>query len=338
MPTKRNGTPADDLFSAETFQWEVAEDGYAWASREVAIEPYFDEFRRLRVLAPKAKAGESRARRYRPLEVPELFRVFAMLPIGEGPIREFADRFGLLGLGTMRLEQHAADHHPTPVAFAEDLDEWTEQIVHMLRVLLVWDALTSARLGPLSAVVAQVQECEPRDDGAFRNLPLRAWVIAETEDGIRVVGDWYPTYPTSDEVADRRAAAWVILNRVTNERLRAHCSPYLDQRSDRPEIQTVRVGPNNLLGALWWQFARTIIGEASYRQCKVCSRVIELSTGTFGFRADREFCSPACKARDHRAKVRKVKQMKAKGKSVPQIAKHFDTSNETIKNWLAKKK
>jgi hypothetical protein len=124
---------------------------------------------------------------------------------------------------------------------------------------------------------------------------------------------------------------------MANHRLREHCSPVLVERGAEVDSLALRLSPKNLIGAMWWQFSRTLIGEASYRRCKVCSRLIELS-GDYGFRADRELCSSACKFKDHRRKVKEAKRMRERRKTVAQIAKHFDTTTDTIKNWLTKKK
>jgi hypothetical protein len=52
----------------------------------------------------------------------------------------------------------------------------------------------------------------------------------------------------------------------------------------------------------------------------------------------REFCSPACKQKDHRTRVKKAKELSAKKLSVAKIAKQLDTEPEVIERWLTKKK
>ena len=92
---------------------------------------------------------------------------------------------------------------------------------------------------------------------------------------------------------------------------------------------------------MWWQFARAVCGEVQYRQCKnkSCGKPIEIGKDTSKrFIKTREFCSPACKQQDQRARVKLAKELKSHGKSVNQIAKQLDTKPKVITNWLTKKK
>jgi hypothetical protein len=81
-----------------------------------------------------------------------------------------------------------------------------------------------------------------------------------------------------------------------------------------------------------------VAGEASHRPCKVCGKWLTLSKDDYGFRSDREFCSAACRQKDYRAKIKEARKLKAKGRTVRQIANHFDTTTTVIKNWLTKEK
>ena len=128
-----------------------------------------------------------------------------------------------------------------------------------------------------------------------------------------------------------------MLQRWINEKLSAHAAPQLLWERDR-ESHVFRFLPKNLLGALWLQFARVVAGNVSYKPCKVCGDILTISPEQGGFRDDREFCTAACRQRDHRRKVREAKELRVKGKSVREIAKHFDTSIETIKRWLNKER
>jgi hypothetical protein len=65
---------------------------------------------------------------------------------------------------------------------------------------------------------------------------------------------------------------------------------------------------------------------------------MEISTGPHGARTNREFCSDAGKVKDHRRRVREAKALSVEGKKVSQIARHFDTTSDVIRNWLTKKK
>jgi hypothetical protein len=87
---------------------------------------------------------------------------------------------------------------------------------------------------------------------------------------------------------------------------------------------------------MWLQFAQEVTGEARHRPCKVCGKWLTISKDDYGFRSDREFCSHACRQKDYRAKIKEARRLRAKGRTVRQIAKRFNTTTETINNWLAK--
>jgi hypothetical protein len=58
----------------------------------------------------------------------------------------------------------------------------------------------------------------------------------------------------------------------------------------------MRITTHTLIGALWWQLARKLSGEAKIRQCRHCGEWFEAGTGA-ARRADAEFCSKGHKVR-----------------------------------------
>jgi len=139
-------------------------------------------------------------------------------------------------------------------------------------------------------------------------------------------------------LVDRQSAARSIIAGLTNRRLAKNCRPYLRPRPYRTDVYTLHMVPENLFGAIWLQFARLLTAESTHRPCKFCSKLIELSTGEQGSRADREFCSNSCKLKEQRRKVRLAKSMSAAGMSVAAIAAEFETKQKHIRNWLQRKK
>jgi len=106
-----------------------------------------------------------------------------------------------------------------------------------------------------------------------------------------------------------------------------------DERRQRPVLGMT---PGNLLGAMWLQFAQEVAGQARHKPCKFCGKWLTISTDFYGFRSDREFCSATCRQKDYRAKIREARRLRKKGRTVRQIAREFDTTTDTINNWLAK--
>ena len=87
---------------------------------------------------------------------------------------------------------------------------------------------------------------------------------------------------------------------------------------------------------MWWQLARLFLGQVEYGACRVCGKPIERGKGAF--MATREFCSPACKQKDHRSRVKLAKELKGSGMTIARIAKKLKTEPDVITNWLNKKK
>lgn len=340
MPTKRDVTAADDPFAVDSFRWGVAERGYRWDRRKVTLDgDPSGKAPRKRVLVPVDGTDGAHARVYLPSQVPELYRVFAATEPSEAGVLQFANEYGPLGLSDVRLLEYDRLPFPKEAPKVEMLDQWGLELHAMRCTLRVWDALSSADSRELSRVVATWRELVGfvvRPEVISDDQWLQVWPEDHPESE-GAPSFWVaPGYPTAKEWPVRRDAAWVILNRELNAALRRHSSPSLELRPGRPEVQTLRVSPVNLIGAMWWQFARTVMGEASYRRCKTCGRTIELSSSDHGFRADREFCSGACKAKDYRAKVKRARELKSEGRTAPQIAKALGTTTDKVKAWLEK--
>jgi hypothetical protein len=111
-----------------------------------------------------------------------------------------------------------------------------------------------------------------------------------------------------------------LVQRWVNRHLEGNASPQLryDVRSGKRVIQIV---PENLLAAMWLQFAQAIAGNRTYRACKECGRWFEISVEGDGFRINRLFCSDACKSRDYRRGKREEADNKARGKKASRTTK-----------------
>jgi hypothetical protein len=75
----------------------------------------------------------------------------------------------------------------------------------------------------------------------------------------------------------------------------------LDAETTRPKL---RLSPSNLLDALWLQFAQSLAGGTSLRQCQHCGGWFETGDGT-GRRRDAKFCS-----NEHRIAFNSLKRSK----------------------------
>jgi hypothetical protein len=266
----------------------------------------------------------------------------------------FAARFGGIGVRVWTWSKGVKDRsangsrEPYRLVPGEDQENWQDEILSMRAAVRIWDAVTARRFKSVRLHFATPVYVGGPLGGrpvptTIRDIPQESIIgVGEADDDLPEHFFWtkyMPPYraPIPGPTIESKEDGWRLLVRMANHRLREHCSPVLVERGAEVDSLALRLSPKNLIGAMWWQFSRTLIGEASYRRCKVCSRLIELS-GDYGFRADRELCSSACKFKDHRRKVKEAKRMRERRKTVAQIAKHFDTTTDTIKNWLTKKK
>lgn len=345
MAAKRRVPTDEGPFGAENFRWPVCANGYRWTRRPYHFK---SKWREGRILVPN---DLNAFRETQPLKEPILFRRLAECRLTESAILEFACKFGTLGL-PVSLGRQATLGRKTESEFstrgsssfdpAEDQIVWHYHIAQMRSVVRIYDALNDHRPGDLRTWVLPEpgsRSGELRAEKRSSGLSHRWYVDLQIPPG-----QWHEVTALTDRPPDdspgidRQTAAQRLLIELTNRNLRDFCAPVLLPRPRRSDAYSLKMQPDNLVGACWWQFARLLLGEASFRPCKVCKRPIELSRDGEGFRVDREFCSPACKAKDYRSRVRQAKELFAKGKSVSQIAKALGTEAETARKWLTKKK
>src|SRR5262245_61338639 len=338
MAAKRIVITDDGPFGAEYFEWRRCSAGYQWERRQWReLGRAGDEVREGRVLL--AKADELLPTR--PLREPLLFRRLAECSTTANAYQAFADQHGLLGIPVQLAENNGVF---IPWGDVGALDKpWSYHGPQIRGTVTVINALKACKTTELSRWVMT--------DGEVWNDKLRgrpgapdcvhdAWYFAgQSDQGLWTDFIGLDTRNLSDSrPISRTTAARLLLVQVVNRYLSDHCVPYLEPRPQRADLCTVRMRPKTLLGACWWQFARLLAGQSGLRLCKECGRGIELSRDDTGSRIDREFCSPKCKAKGHRARIRSAKQLKAQGKTVKQIAKALGTTTERVEYWLIKKK
>ena len=324
----------DELFEDRGFVWRVNKAGYRWENLLTRGDATRDEKPR-RVLTDGIPFGQqTMVDEYNPLSLPPdearkmgkpLFVVFAETPRTEAGAIEFANRWGALGDSQQWVFLSAsATTRGRPFGRGEEKATWLDNIRDMSQAVELWKALHTKNKAFLNQVLQWKTDGGPAGNGA--------WVYANGH--AEAVN---PPEKIRFSAKDPTGPAWLLVQRWINKHLRGRVSPQLLWHLEQSRY-VIRVVPRNLLGAMWLQFSRAIAGEVGYRPCKVCSRWLTISTDKFGFRTDREFCSAACRQKDHRRKVREARELEAAGRSVQQIAKHFQTEIGTINNWLTKEK
>jgi hypothetical protein len=90
--------------------------------------------------------------------------------------------------------------------------------------------------------------------------------------------------------------------------------------------------PSHLLAAVWLQFAQAVDGNKGYRSCQQCGRWFELSTKLA--RADKQFCTDACRSRAARVRQQQAGQLFEAGRSMAEIAKTVRSTLPVVQRWI----
>jgi hypothetical protein len=308
---------SDALFADSEFQWWVSDHVHYEASargRTLVDETFIRWHEK-----SDPRTDTSNGRFYAPLSVKDLFLVFAGTELTRHAVLAFARKYGLLGIsdayrGTLYRER-----------VGEHLRDWRKEMGFMRLGVALWEMVEARDTAALG------REFRWGSSKRFRVLgrPVTGWLF---RDGDMPIFPFDATFSPDDILSPAR---WVI-NRLATVHL-GNLSVFLGW-NERERRTVLRIMPVDLLSAMWLQFARAVTGEATYRRCKVCGTWMTVSKDDDGVRADREFCSGACKQKDHRTRVNEAKRRRAEGQTVPQIAKQLNTTTEIVKRWLTKGK
>ncbi len=245
-----------------------------------------------------------------------LFRNFAAMEPTPEQILDFATRRGPL----WGEEQ-------------ERFEEWEFEVRTMRFLIQVWDAVRRRKLK------GELVELFKADNSGVVEFPYVDTVL-EYKPWLRQrrrvsehSGAELTVETGATAVAQRgtplRAAQSYVVYAVNNRLLALGAQTMLDWPDGKYQLVT---RPNNLLGALWFQFASSIAGNKTYRACDVCGRAMEMSPDVN--RADRRYCSDACRSRAMRRRQKKAAEMRQAGKTLRAIAKATGSDMATLKKWL----
>jgi hypothetical protein len=317
------------------FRWPVCEDGYMWLKWRLFVTRDGEPARTLShtcrptrkaelVLTAHSSDGASYPiRYYNPLDTaPALFRLFADLPFDDrDAVRRFAESYGQIG-----LPRWGFDSKGTGVC--ETHEDWVAQVAAMRAAVQVWDARRS-RDGSglrelLSPIVVQGQVSWKYTAPKWE---LKALGKARREQLID------PPRGIKFGRGDATLPAFFLVQKWANEQLKEHSQTALiyDVAAGQPLL---RMRPNTLLGAMWFQFAREVAGSTSYRQCPVCKKWFEVPLEENARKARQVFCSHPCKLRDYRRRQGQARRLWGEGRGVPEIAGATGTREATIRVWV----
>ncbi len=268
------------------------------------------------------------------LDSPALFREFAGLEVGDrDAILAFANKYGQLSFGTIffpreipeqlvshltkpeveflieyvtgRRPRESLDHvgvRPFPnrpnlfVHRAETESFWNEAISDMKQAVRLWSSISEGDIAEITSIRS-----------IFR-----------------------PTKTSTPE--ELIAFGFNYLAEVVNRELWRRVQPDLviDPSALTPVL---RFYPDDLLRAMWLQFAQAIAGNKTQRMC-VCGNWFEISAADDGRTTRRMFCSDPCKSRDYRRRKALAESLHQSGATPEEIAASTGTDVSTIRQWL----
>jgi hypothetical protein len=353
--------PADEAIQ---FNWTRYEGGYEWqkaADAEATVSQPFAP----RVPAPEADWVLTNDRPIGSYEdVPysppaDLFLKFVKTERTREGIKEFADRYGLLGLKEGRgrvfitIPADRADrgaiqliHGKTVTGFAgsgELLSAWRNSIRDMDIAVEIWNMLRDAEEGSDQALRRFIIWRGP--DRVFYETPAesrkgyeRLAVIASPKIRPEILKRFQPESVIGP--------AFYFLQSLINDALEGLASPKLlwsRPRRGRPKVHTghqtlgLFFVPRSLLGYLWLQLAEAVAGQKTFRRCKSCATWILVAPGAEGSRTSRLTCSNTCRVRLYQNRIKDAARLFAKGKSVEQIARQLGAETSRVRRWVRAK-
>jgi hypothetical protein len=153
----------------------------------------------------------------------------------------------------------------------------------------------------------------------------------------RVERAWIAATHLGDGVLERYVRGDLIkpalhyVQSTINEKLEGRAVPRLlwDTKRERLGLYIV---PDGLIGALWLQFARAVERDSRFRQCAECGIWFELAPGTA--RADKQFCSTACRTKAYRKRQAEAARLHGEGHSFKDIADALESDPDTVRGWI----
>lgn len=265
--------------SSGSFEWRVSTQGYKWTETTGVNQPESGSDNpapssHAEQLLEETQAHASRPRwyltsgygftarsyrvkRYYPLqETPSLYEQFARIPLKREAIQEFANQYGALGgdlAEKIRIPPEVSPENRQTTGFGERLSSWKQEISTMNQALTLWEHARDGRNDELSLYI----EWTSPDKVIYQSHPDRA---SRPDHGVRNVIASRRKRPNLLQTlteGDRILPAIVQIQQFVNSHLSDRVSSQLS-RSENPSNLRLQVVPGSLIGAIWFQFARSV--------------------------------------------------------------------------------
>ena len=305
---------ADEVFE---FLWDVSSAGYEWVEaipvpdRKGDYDQYEPEIFLI------SATGDSIIERYSPLQDQSgLFRQFADTPPTQEGILGFARKYGRLGGDAEEgIFLPTGDPKSYVPMRGERLSTWHHQIRIMHQAINLWDLAQAGDVRGLSSFITWKgpDTVERRLEGKdIDHETIASWEIS-------------PELLHQFRPGDLIQPALVATQRMINRALRASPRLLWNHKQARLDLHIV---PDSLLDALWFQFARAVDGNRSYRRCAACRTWFEISPDTA--RVTRIYCSNACRSKAYRKRQTEAGSLHTDGVPVEELARRLKTNTKTV--------
>lgn len=256
------------------FRWTAAENGYRWIKRKSPADGRERWF-----LTDGAALGDPHAiREYSLAGQTGLFRNFSETDTTKAGIRRFANRYGLLTAG-IEIEVRG------PLwGLGQAFEFWSYEIKLLRHAHDLWQMARDRDSRGLANFIKWRGQDAVNYDARPAGLTILR-TIAHRDTNRELLASFH-----AGDVID---PAWHQVQFAIDQKLTAAVSPRLLWDHGRLSLYYL---PNDLLSAMWYQFARAIDGDRTYQRCENCRNWFEVRSPD-GARADKRFCGDACRAR-----------------------------------------
>jgi len=221
-----------------------------------------------------------------------LFRTLADTEVSQEGVAGFFRRYGMLSSSASLLGP-SGSRRPQPARYGEPLSLWYDEIGAMRSALELWGAKPPKlrkwiRVEPSRVLLDRWEDA--REVATIASEDRRPTLWGQIAN------------PKLGKVRRLQLAALFHIQETTNKRLREHAGPRLlfNPKAGQVELHLL---PQNLLGAMWLQFARAVEGDKEYRRCVTCGGWFEVSPE--GMRPEAKHCRTACRMRAYRKRKKK---------------------------------
>lgn len=281
----------------DLFVWHRPDGGFEWQNgTPLENQTPLSEIDRkeTRFLVPKPMEVP-RHLRYAPLvKYPTLYREFAALKPTEDAYAQFASDYGELGVGVFIESQGFAARDP--------FCRWRSGHAHIRAVADVLGAIQAGDTATLKQWFTLTKEGARYHRADPITWESMGWVTVQGE--LReYLWTWAMKADSDAEVLLRIAQGWA--QEKINEALEGDKQPGTSSTArvvfdqDRGQM-TLRIVPATLIGAMWFQCARVLTLNPTFRACRHCREWFELSPDKR--RKQSIYCSDRCKVAAYRAK------------------------------------